>query len=308
MTVIVVAPCAEYQTGETWRSMRPLRRQACFGVGQREVRHPGIDRGCRSAVAEARVVADRQRHRRQQPAATTPAAGHEPRRRRRRGFVVEQVVDAQVGQRLDLRDDRGSGGTSTMCGMTITWQPAAVAERTPVGESSSATQSRGDTDSARAAARYGSGCGLPRRTSSPTIVAANEPRGSSATIASASRRHDIVTSAHGIFSDAKLCQQIARARPPRDLAAHAGDHTIEQLVDDLVDRQVDTAVFADVASRFQQIAADDGVGVVLAPRAAVGLDEFELAFDPVRLGVDERAVHVPQDGGGSATSAVGPPG
>ena len=38
-----------------------------------------------------------------------------------------------------------------MCGMTITWQPAALALRRPVGESSNATHCRGETESARAA-------------------------------------------------------------------------------------------------------------------------------------------------------------
>ena len=57
-----------------------------------------------------------------------------------------------------------------------------------------------------------------------------------------------------------------------------------------------------------QVAADDGVRMFLAPRPAVSLDELELAIDPVRLGVDERAIHVPQDGSWSAaTGTVGPP-
>ena len=106
----------------------------------------------------------------------------------------------------------------------------------------------------------------------------------------------------------QLGQKVACSRSPRHGAPHAGDHTVEQLIDDLVDRQVDPAVIADVATGFAQIAADDGVGMFVVPRAAVGLDELELAFDPVRLGVDQRAVHVPQDGGRSAVGTVGPPG
>ena len=67
-------------------------------------------------------------------------------------------------------------------------------------------------------------------------------------------------------------------------------------------------MLADVATGLVEIAADDGMGVLVAPRPAVGLDELELALDPVRLGVDQRAVHVPQDGGGAAAGTVGPPG
>ena len=46
----------------------------------------------------------------------------------------------------------------------------------------------------------------------------------------------------------------------------------------------------------EQVEADDRAGVVLGPPAAELGDELVLALHPVRLGVDERAVHVPQDG------------
>ena len=88
-------------------------------------------------------------------------------------------------------------GTATTWGTARVGTPAATAERTPVGESSMATQSSGDTPSSRAAARYGSGCGLPCETSSPVTTAAKVPSGSAPTTASASDRHDIVTSALG---------------------------------------------------------------------------------------------------------------
>ena len=61
-----------------------------------------------------------------------------------------------------------------------------------------ATQHAASTLSARAPARYGSGCGLPWVTSSPVIVAANECSGADIRTASANRRHDIVTSTQGI--------------------------------------------------------------------------------------------------------------
>ena len=144
-------------------------------------------------------------------------------------------------------------------------------------------------------------------TSSPTMVAANDPRGSSPTTASANRRHDMVTRAQGIPS---VRSSASRSRAPGRHgigAADAGDHTVDQLVDDLVDRQIDPAVVTDVAARLGQVTADDRVSMLVAPSAPMSLDELELALDPVRLGVDERAVHVPQDGSGSA-GAVGPPG
>ena len=107
---------------------------------------------------------------------------------------------------------------------------------------------------------------------------------------------------------AKFREQVARPWSPRDFLSHSGDHTVEELIDDLLDRQVDTPVIADVATRFVQILADDRMGVVHGPFAAVRLDELELAVDPVRLGVDEGAIHVPQDGGWSDASAVRPAG
>ena len=69
----------------------------------------------------------------------------------------------------------GMSGTATTWGTARVGTPAATAERTPVGESSMATQSSGDTPSSRAAARQGS-CGLPCETSSPVTTAAKAVR------------------------------------------------------------------------------------------------------------------------------------
>ena len=62
--------------------------------------------------------------------------------------------------------------------------------------------------------------------------------------------------------------------------------------------QVDAAVVAQYDGRVEQVEPDHRVGVLVGPRAAERVDELALAREPVRLGVDERAVHVPQDGGG----------
>ena len=75
-----------------------------------------------------------------------------------------------------------------------------------------------------------------------------------------------------------------------------GDHAVEELLDDLLGRRLDAHVLADVAARLQQVVADQVEGVRVAPGAAVPLSDLELGVDPVRLGVDQGAVHVPQDG------------
>src|SRR5262249_61768373 len=59
----------------------------------------------------------------------------------------------------------------TRLGTATVQQPAASAEATPLGESSSATQCRGSAPSSEAAFRYGSGSGFPRVTSSAQTVA-----------------------------------------------------------------------------------------------------------------------------------------
>jgi hypothetical protein len=66
--------------------------------------------------------------------------------------------------------------------------PAAWADAAPVGLSSIATQSGGCTPRNLAAARYGSGCGFPRVTSSPVTTVANRPAGRAAITASANDR------------------------------------------------------------------------------------------------------------------------
>ena len=60
------------------------------------------------------------------------------------------------------------------------------------------------------------------------------------------------------------------------------DWSPERIVDELLVRVV------------AQVHADDRMGVLLTPRPAVLGDQLVLAGDPVRLGVDQRAVHVPE--------------
>ena len=74
-----------------------------------------------------------------------------------------------------------------------------------------ATHCGGATPRLRAAFKYGSGCGFPIPTSSPTMTALNVPGGSSATTSSANRRHDMVTSAQGTPT---TCSAASSSRAP----------------------------------------------------------------------------------------------
>jgi hypothetical protein len=76
---------------------------------------------------------------------------------------------------------------------------------------------------------------------------------------------------------------------------------VEQPVDDLGRAQGNAGVLDDVAAGLEEVVADQGQRVLVAPGGAVRLDERVLLLDPVRLGVDERAVEVPQDGPGGVS-------
>ena len=64
---------------------------------------------------------------------------------------------------------RGAGSIGTKCGTATTYAPAAVAEATPVAESSSTIDSLISTSNFSAAKRYGSGKGLLLVTSEADI-------------------------------------------------------------------------------------------------------------------------------------------
>ena len=90
-------------------------------------------------------------------------------------------------------------------------------------------------------------------------------------------------------------EQLGRARAPRHLLLDALDHAVEQPVHDLLRRQVDAAVHPDVLPGDQQVVADEVQRVLHRPGTAVLGDQGELGLDPVRLGVDQGPVHVPED-------------
>ena len=91
--------------------------------------------------------------------------------RSRRAGTSSPSSDARKTRRSPSR-------TGTWFGITSTVHPAATADFAPVLESSMARHSRGSTPSTLAAARYGSGCGLPTVTASPVTTAAKDPSGS----------------------------------------------------------------------------------------------------------------------------------
>src|SRR5215470_10611366 len=89
----------------------------------------------------------------------------------------------------------GAGGIGTRDGTATTRQPAALAEATPFGESSSAAHDSGATVSSLAASRYGSGSGLEAVTSSALTITGNVIPVAAST-ASANARCEEVTSAY----------------------------------------------------------------------------------------------------------------
>ncbi len=82
-----------------------------------------------------------------------------------------------------------------MCGTPSEAAPDATAERSPFGESSMATASRGETPSTSHACRYGSGKGFGRVASSPATTTSKASKSMRSTTDRAIRPMDIVTSA-----------------------------------------------------------------------------------------------------------------
>ena len=174
--------------------------------------------------------------------------------------------------------------------------PAAKAEATPVGESSIATQSCGvDTESVQQRHDRAPDRALPFVTSSPVIEAANDPAGAAADdgVGQPPPRHGDEGARH--TCGGTLRQQARRTRAPRQFAGRSRDHTVEQTLDDRVRFEPHATPVAQDDRGVEQVEPDDRVGVGRCPRAVELGDEFVFALDPVRLGVDERAVHVPQD-------------
>ena len=87
-----------------------------------------------------------------------------------------------------------------------------------------------------------------------------------------------------------------------------GDDPVEQTIDDLLRGELDITVLLEVRGTVEQVEADHALGELVGPLATAELvDEVALGGEPIGLGVDERAVHVPEDGGrqGKAVGRVG---
>ena len=191
-------------------------------------------------------------------------------------------------------------GTATTWGTARVGTPAATAERTPVGESSMATQSSGDTPSSAGRRAVGLGVRLAVR--------------------------DLVAGDHGGEGARQRVDDGIRQRPPRhrdERAGHAlrpaaptsssrapGRHGTCSVTRPMTRTSSSstirsgshcTAELSLMNGRgHEQVVADELVGELVAPRAAVLLDDLVLRGDPVGLGVDEGAVHVPEDRCGEA--------
>jgi hypothetical protein len=74
-----------------------------------------------------------------------------------------------------------------------------------------------------------------------------------------------------------------------DDAAHQG-------LDDLLSGQVEAGL-THHSGGDDQLVADEFEPLLFRPGQPVGVHELGLGADPIRLGVDEGSVHVPQDGG-----------
>ena len=112
----------------------------------------------------------------------------------------------------------------------------------------------------------------------------------------------MVTRALGTPAARSAVEQLAGARAATARArATCADHPASSSSTISLRRRSSTGPWSRMnCRRHHQVVADELVGVLVAPRAAVLLDDRVLGGDPVGLGVDEGAVHVPEDRGGQA--------
>ena len=148
---------------------------------------------------------------------------------------------------------------------------------------------------AGAAVRYGSGSGLAGVTSSPVTTTSNRPGrrgerlGEHAEGRGDQRHRHAAACRSARICWAPGCHGIPAATPSatrplrKSTISSSGRSTPRSL---------------EPRGRDQHRVAHQRQAVLVRPDAAVRLDELGLGGHPVGLGVDERAVHVPQDGGG----------
>jgi len=100
-------------------------------------------------------------------------------------------------------------------------------------------------------------------------------------------------------------EQLAGAGPPWHRDRHLLEHAVSHPLDDGVGGHVDAARLEDDRG-VPQAHPDYLEAVLVGPGASEGGDQFGLGDHPVRLGVDEGAIHVPENGGRSRVSHNGP--
>ncbi len=108
----------------------------------------------------------------------------------------------------------------------------------------------------------------------------------------------MVTSAVGTFAARELGEQLERSGAPRHVHPQPLGDVVGQRLDDLGHGQLG-AVLLQHDRRVLEPAADEGERLLSGPQAAEAGEQGDLGRHPLRLGVDEGAVHVPEHGGGS---------
>ena len=214
-------------------------------------------------------------------------------------FTADGPHPASIAASRPVSESRlsrpGSGATSTWQGTTSTVQPAACADAAPVAESSIANVSLRVDPELLARHQVGLGVGL-----APADPVPGDDGGEGARRQGRHHGRGEPLVGHGDERArdallAELGQQLQRAGAERDVVDHAGDDGVQEPLDDHLGREVDAGVLGDVATGVHQVVADEVERVLGGPGAAVLGDQGVLRVHPVRLGVDQRAVHVPQD-------------
>ena len=204
------------------------------------------------------------------------------------------------GQAVDVHRAGASRAPARRAAPRASAPRRATAERTPVGRVLDGHAVRG-----RHAEQPGRGpVGLGVRLAVRDLVAGHHrgegPVGQRGDTASASDRHDMVTSAWAPLRRAARRAArghraaTARARAPAATTRSSSSSTIRS--GDQVIGEWSRMKAADD----HQVVADELVGELVAPGATVLGDDRVLRGDPVGLGVDEGAVHVPEDRCGEA--------
>lgn len=94
---------------------------------------------------------------------------------------------------------------------------------------------------------------------------------------------------------AKFVQEIGGAGPPGDPIPNPRDHTVQEGINDPLHGENHRPMGLHVTGGVPKIHPHQGVGVGIGPAPVpMPVHHLEFAGDPVRLGVNERTVHVPE--------------